>query len=144
MDLKLAKVKRGNNSFDRCLTALDPDRDKAGEIYVALRNVAEDFFENNKCPDARGLADEVLDVLCRIVRRKRIRRLRNASGLAYRIADNIKKRTWRTMYRDLEIPENLLSPIIDSTGESISEAEPSPCEAKCLRELSQRERHILV
>jgi DNA-directed RNA polymerase specialized sigma24 family protein len=52
-------------SFDRLLSALDPDRERAAEQYEALRARLLRFFEWQGVTAAEDCADEVLDVAAR-------------------------------------------------------------------------------
>ena len=52
-------------SFDRLLSALDPDRERAAEQYEALRQRLLRFFEWQGVTAAEDCADEVLDVVAR-------------------------------------------------------------------------------
>ncbi len=52
-------------SFERFLSLLDHDRERAGREYEALRIRLVRFFEWRSCGDAEGLADQVLDRVMR-------------------------------------------------------------------------------
>jgi DNA-directed RNA polymerase specialized sigma24 family protein len=48
-------------SFDALLSHLDPDRERAGEIYEKLRKELANFFSRHGCADPESLAAKTLD-----------------------------------------------------------------------------------
>ncbi len=52
-------------ALDKLLAALDPDRDRAGELYEKIRSKLTDFFRFNGRPDCDDLVDEALDRVAR-------------------------------------------------------------------------------
>jgi DNA-directed RNA polymerase specialized sigma24 family protein len=48
-------------SFDALLSRLDPDRERAGEIYEKLRRELANFFARHDCADPESLAAKTLD-----------------------------------------------------------------------------------
>ena len=57
--------KRESRALERLLSALDPNREKAAEIYVAVHNRLATYFRLNRCPGEEDLADEVFDIMDR-------------------------------------------------------------------------------
>lgn len=54
--------------FDALLMFLDPDRERAGERYEAIRARLIRFFEWRACPSPEDLADETINRVARRVR----------------------------------------------------------------------------
>ena len=52
-------------SFDVLLSQLDPDREKAGELYESIRRRLIRFFEWRGCSDPEGLTDEAFNRVAR-------------------------------------------------------------------------------
>lgn len=139
--------KRESRALERHLKALDPDREKAAEIYVGIHNRLVTYFRLNRCPGEEDLADEVFYIMSRYVRRNRIRRLHNPRGLAHRIAEKIKLRVQRTIAREpLELT--------DATGPSAPASDAAPdeeqpddldhCSQRCLKRLASDERRLIL
>jgi len=55
------------DNFDRLLDWLDPDRERAGEKYEAIRSGLIDLFEFKGCVGAEDLADETINRVARRV-----------------------------------------------------------------------------
>jgi len=59
----MSKVSPSQETFEKLLNWLDPDRDKAGEKYEKIRHRLIRIFTCRGCSDAEDLADESINVV---------------------------------------------------------------------------------
>lgn len=96
-------------SFEALLAMLDPDREKAGEIYERCRQTLIRKFERRGCPVAEELADEVFNrVAGRVLEGVIIRE----APLAYisGVARYVLQEYLRSFRRTEPIPDNWTPP----------------------------------
>jgi hypothetical protein len=72
--------------------------------------------------------------------------LRNPRGLAYKIAENINKKCWRTKYLDVDLPIGGLA-ILSSENAGDDESSRTSrreCQRHCLKKLDAPEQAVVV
>lgn len=121
--------------FDVLLARLDPDRDRAGEMYVAIRLKLLKFFIWKNCSDAESHADDALDRIARKLHEGT--EIKNVNAYAYQVARYIALEQYR-------------QPLV-TEGEVHSEPnlpDPPParmeCLEKCLGFLSVADRELIL
>lgn len=81
--------------FEALLTLLDPDRDRAGEKYEALRRRLLKFFEWKGARGAEEMADETLDRVCRRIAAGEAIRAEDPGQYALGVARNVLRESWK-------------------------------------------------
>jgi DNA-directed RNA polymerase specialized sigma24 family protein len=84
-------------AFDLLLGALDPDREKAGERYEALRRKLIRLFTWRGCLDAELCADETLDRVGRRIGEGAS--VPDVAGFCHGVAINVLREHWRSPER---------------------------------------------
>lgn len=130
------------SSFDDFLTALDPDREKAGKKYEALRIRLVRFFEwrTDRFPD--DLADETLDrVIGKFTAGEEIGDYLNYTyGVARFVhLEHLREKARRNL-RSIDIP---LSSRADDPGDDLA-VQRLACLERCLEQLPEEERTIIL
>jgi RNA polymerase sigma factor (sigma-70 family) len=128
-------------AFDRLLAALAPSREEASEKYLSLRKNLARFFEARGFQTAEDAADEVMNRLARKLETSdQIENINTyALGVARMLALELHKSPARKT-TDI-IPEISVSPI---DKEREQKEENLKCLEKCLRQLSDENRQIIV
>lgn len=128
-------------AFDKLLTALSLDRDEAAQKYLALRNNLAQFFEVRGLQRSEEAADEVLNRLARKLESGET--FENpktyALGIARMVALEFRKIPEQTA--DEEMPEISILPFDEENQET---EEKLKCLEKCLRELPEENRQVIV
>lgn len=120
--------------FDKLLSRLDPDRERAGQLYEEVRHKLLKFFVWKNCPEADVHADDALDRIARKLDEGT--EIQNLNAYAYQVARYIVLEQYRQT-----IPEEL------GTHEPMLPDPPAPrmhCLEKCLTVLSQPDRDLIL
>lgn len=133
--------------FEGLLRRLDPDRERAGELYEGLRRKLIKFFEWNSCFPAEDLADETLDRVAEKLGEEFIHDVAAfASGVAKRVRQEAHKRDLRMVrVPDVAREENFfMDP--KSPEREVQDKMDGERRAKCLhictQRLSDRDREL--
>ena len=128
-------------AFDRLLSFLDPDRNRAGEKYETLRLKLTRYFNSRASLTAEDRTDEVFDRLTKkLVEGEEIR---NVSGYCLGIA----RLVWLESLRGPEARQESFDdlPVIPLPAEDDGEKELRlACFNQCLRELPEADAALLV
>ena len=117
------------SALDALLSALNPDRERAGDAYEALRQRLLWFFRSNRCQAADRLADDTLDrVARRLVEGERIH---HVPAYAARVATFVLAEHRRGAH---DVQLEVVSPAALPTGD------PRAQELDVLAELALAER----
>lgn len=130
-----------HEAFDKLLSFLDPDRDRAGEKYETLRLKLTRFFSFRACRAAEDRADEVFDRLTKKIAEGE--EIRNVSGYCLGIA----RLVWLETLRAPEARQVSLDdlPVIPFVAEDDAERKLRlACFNRCLRELPEADGALLV
>lgn len=128
-------------AFDRLLSFLDPDRDRAGERYETLRLKLTRFFNSRACLMAEDRADEVFDRLAKKLAEGE--EIRNVSGYCLGIA----RLVWLETLRGPEARQAPFDdlPVIPLPAEDDDERKLRlACFNQCLRELPEADGALLI
>lgn len=135
------KPKLTNETFDKLLLLLDPNRDRAGEKYELLRLKLAHFFRARACPSVEDLADEVIDRLAKKIAEGE--EIRNVFGYCHGIARLVRLESLRNPEARRVSFDDL--PVIPFMAEDEVERQSRlECFKHCLRELSEEDAALLV
>jgi DNA-directed RNA polymerase specialized sigma24 family protein len=130
-----------SEAFEKLLSKLNPDRERAGEEYELLRLKLLEYFRSRACQCAEELADETLNRLAKKnMEGEEIRDvLRYTHGLAHWVwMEFLRKPGARPVsFEDLPV-----APFVLPT--SILQKEREACFHYCLRALPARDRELVV
>jgi RNA polymerase sigma factor (sigma-70 family) len=152
MDDAKAPISQGglrSAQFEGLLRRLDPDRERAGELYENLRRKLIKFFEWNSCFPAEDLADETLDRVAQKIGEEVIQDLPAfATGVAKRVRQEAHKRAGRMVrVPDLPNKENFFADTRNPEKEIQDKMEGerrSKCLHICVQRLPDRERELFL
>ncbi len=138
-----AESRAERKRFNRLLSALDRNRNRAGEAYESLRQRLLTLFSCNDFPDAHDLVDETLRRLeCKLEQGEQIENMTGyAAGIARYVCLEAEKD--RRKIEDVEDPGDIPNPDIDPDEQAERERR-SECLARCLKTLSERERRLIL
>ncbi|MBX7173019.1 MAG: sigma-70 family RNA polymerase sigma factor [Pyrinomonadaceae bacterium] len=142
--LRQSRWQLNQDAFDGLLAQLSTDRKTAGEKYLLLRKNLVRFFETRKIFGAEEATDEVLDRLAKKIQSGEIiDKLTNyASGIARLVAlENYKKPAFEELPVDLKASQPFFLPF---PGDSEEKESRLNCLEKCLNELSDENRQIVI
>ena len=131
------------NVFDRLLSTLDPDREKAGEIYEALRQKLLKFFEWRGAPFPEELTDRTIDRVARKLDEGETIRAKDPAFYFFGVAKNILLEYWNEHGREKTLLRTL------SEREEASSLEPERerrlgCLERCLAKLPPESRELIL
>jgi DNA-directed RNA polymerase specialized sigma24 family protein len=89
-------------SFDALLSRLDPDRERAGEIYEKLRRELADYLRRHDCADPEFLAAKTLDRAGTRIREGAV--IVSEVKYCYGIARNVLHEYFRSLERRYDPP----------------------------------------
>jgi RNA polymerase sigma factor (sigma-70 family) len=126
------------------LTYLDPERERAGEKYEAIRRTLITFFRCNGCWNAEDPVDETID---RVIRRLGEVEVRNLMPFIRGVARHVVSEKHKNQKKGREVPlEEVPEPSQwRSLGEE-SEQEMDrrlECLDQCVRRLDQNDRELV-
>jgi RNA polymerase sigma factor (sigma-70 family) len=130
-------------AFERLLTWLDKDRERAGQMYVEIRSTLVKFFAWRGCPDAEEMADETINRVNRRLGEVPVVNDGNPRRYFFGVAKNVL-REWQRKEKMAPLPHNASTP-----PEAEDEAEKAArllreCLASCLRGLPDAERRLVL
>jgi DNA-directed RNA polymerase specialized sigma24 family protein len=100
MTLSLGRSALGQQSFEKLLSSLDPDRDRAGEKYESIRTRLVRIFEWRGCCCADSLADETIDRVGRRLEQAESIFANDLAVYAYGVARNVLREYWAEKRRE--------------------------------------------
>jgi len=126
------------SSFDRFLEGLDPDRDRAGQKYEALRIKVIKFFEWRACASAEDLADETIDRVIRKIDAGEL--VRDHAAYTYRVAKFLYLEKVKVPSREQALEDDFAAPFseIETDDTRLADLE------RCLGMLSQANREMVL
>jgi len=128
--------------FNNLLTWLDPDRDRAGEKYVIIRQQLIKIFAWNRASDPDGLADETITRVARRVADLRESYVGDPSLYFYGVARNLLREDIRRLSKRQAQPEP--EEIVSEVTDDESREQLYKCLDKCLNELPPPNRELLL
>jgi len=130
--------------FEQILAWLNPDRERAAEVYVQLRNDLTKIFIWRSCSDPEGMTDEVFD---------RVEKKVDAVRPTYKgdprhyfhgvanilIKENLKKIKTHVSLDDIDLSNQQITET-ENEAEAIAREE---CLQSCLQEISSDKRELI-
>jgi RNA polymerase sigma factor (sigma-70 family) len=131
-------------ALDKLLAALDPDRDRAGELYEKIRSKLMDFFRFNGRPDCEDLVDQTLDRVAR--RLSEQADVQHFMSFVRGVARNLLLESHRKN-KNISSIEEVPAPFWDRAGEDreaeAEAAETMRCLEQCSQMLPEDERNLI-
>lgn len=128
-------------SFEKLLMSLHPDRERAGEKYELLRLKLVEYFQSRACLYAEELADETLNRLTKKVAEGE--EIRDALRYCYGLARWVwVEHSRRPEVKQMSFDELPVTPFV--LQDSLVRKEREACFQYCLRQLPARERELVV
>lgn len=133
--------------FDRLLAALDPDRDRAGQRYEALRARLARVFSWRGAPEPDRCADETLDRVAR--RLAEGASVPDVAAYCHGVAQNVLREQWRRPDRALAPLESVPVPAAREPDavqaqDALHHEHRLECLDGCLARLEPSARALLV
>jgi len=126
--------------FDRLLTWLDADRERAAESYEVIRHGLIELFESRCCGDAEDLADNTINTVARKVEQIAPTYSGKPAHYFYGVAKNVL----HEYFRDRTVPLDDLTPATPVTSETEDRERVFQCLDQCLDQLLAEDRDLIV
>ncbi len=123
------------NDFDKLLAWLDPDRDRAGELYEKIQRKLIGVFACHGCPEPEDLADRTINVVTSKIDWLIANFVGDPAPYFYAVAKKIRQETSRKKTAPF-VPQP------DPPSEE--EQKVFECLDECLAELSQSDRELVL
>lgn len=127
-------------AFDRLLATLGEDRDRAGEIYLEIRNNLVRFFEWRGCPFPEDHADETFN---RVAKRAEEEKILNPMSYCMGVARMLLLEINKDRAKEQQALTEMANLPVASSGSEESDA-PIECLRGCLETLSANNRELII
>lgn len=131
--------------FEALLQRLDPDRDRAGEAYEALRRRMLKFFEWRGASRPEELTDETIDRVCSRIAAGEEIRAEDPGRYFHGVARNVLRESWKrepeAPLNEERLPGGLTSPL---EGQTSLDERRSGCLQSCLDALPPETARLLL
>jgi len=139
----------GGHPFDRLLSALDEDRDRAGVSYERLRKKLVAFFDWRGASVPEELADRTLDRVAQKISNGELTGSLDLARYAHGVGKNVLREHWTERSRETTTLRRLQfepsrSPGAAARHESELAERRSNCLDGCLSRLAPRSRNLLL
>ena len=94
-------------AFDKLLSQLDPDRERAGEVYEKIRQKLMKFFKWRGCSRAEEYADRAIDRAARRISEGAELRGKDPYLYFYGVALNVLREHWKNPQKEWEVLDDL-------------------------------------
>ncbi|HLJ49791.1 MAG TPA: hypothetical protein VKU01_27445 [Bryobacteraceae bacterium] len=128
-------------AFDRFLTRLNPDRERAGKDYENLRNSLIRFFQPHAPLDADRWADTVLD---RVARKNEEIDIANLGAFVWAVARVVRSEMFRSKREYVALDEQTDLQHENRTEEQLEFSQRSERIGRCVRQLPAGESDLLL
>lgn len=140
------------DGFEKLLTLLDPDRERAGEEYEAIRSKLVKFFRWRGWPRPEELVDETIDRVCWRLAEGEVIRQADPFLYFHGVAKNVLREAWQTREpRQTRYPPVDLcrspddpAPQLDGVDEAMEFEARLGCLERCLEHLDATEQELIV
>ena len=126
--------------FDSLLQWLNPDRERAAEKYLAIRQSLIKIFTWKGSADAEALADETLDRVMSRVSELRGTYEGDPSLYVYGVARNVLKEQRRAQVKSVELADS----VPENRTTDIDNERINVCMERCLASLSPSNRTLVL
>jgi DNA-directed RNA polymerase specialized sigma24 family protein len=135
--------------FEGLLDRLDPDRERAGQLYESLRRRLIRFFEWNSCFPAEDLADKTLD---RVAQKLMVETVHDLAAFAAGVAKHVRQEAYKQSARtiqasDLSAPASSLRDPANPEKilqDKVEGQQRSRCLLLCIRRWEERDRRLFL
>jgi DNA-directed RNA polymerase specialized sigma24 family protein len=137
------KMKPGSDQdvFDRFLLSLDPDRERAGQQYEAIRRKLLKYFQWRECSFPEDHADEVLRrMIGKIAQGETIE---DPSTYCYGVARLVLLESYKTRTRERAAVDELTRPEAPVREDTVT-GEALGCLDQCLRKLPAENSQLIL
>jgi DNA-directed RNA polymerase specialized sigma24 family protein len=136
-------------AFERLLSVLDSDRERAGERYEQIRQKLSKFFQWRGCAATEELADRTIDRATRRIGEGEEIRTNDPYLFFHGIAINVLREHWKEAQRAPvkpleEAPEFEPAAAPDDSGEAAEGERKMECLDSCVRQLPKPQLHIVM
>jgi RNA polymerase sigma factor (sigma-70 family) len=133
------------DSFDDLLNWLDPDRERAGQLYEEIRSELIKIFGWGRCVDPEGMTDEVFDRVTRKIVDLRKTYEGNPKLFFFGVANNMIKEYQKTIPSRVSIEDVDPPAAPDETTDSEEESDRMiECLQECLTRVRRDKRELLM
>jgi DNA-directed RNA polymerase specialized sigma24 family protein len=131
-------------AFERLLSLLDPDVEKAAQRYEALRRKLTKLFQWRGCARPEELADATFDRVARRLEEGATVAPGDVSAYLHGVAVHVAQEHWRTAARERDLPQQLIAPPADEGPvPDAHEERRLDCLERCLASLPAGARALL-
>jgi DNA-directed RNA polymerase specialized sigma24 family protein len=123
-------------AFDRLLQQLDPDRERAGEVYEQIRNKLTKFFQWRGCATPEDYADRTIDRVARRVGEGAEFQTQNVYVFFHGVAINVLREHWKEVQKADVKPLDEVQP--PQAADTAPETEQKERKLECLDGCVQR------
>jgi DNA-directed RNA polymerase specialized sigma24 family protein len=129
------------DGFEKLLTLLDPDRERAGDEYEAIRSKLVKFFGWRGWPRPEELVDETIDRVCWRLAEGEVIRQSDPFLYFHGVAKNVLREAWQS-----QEPRKTRHhpPPLDGADEAMELEARLSCLERCLEHLSPTEQELIV
>jgi RNA polymerase sigma factor (sigma-70 family) len=99
----------GPRAFEKLLSTLDEDRDRAAERYEIIRRRLVQLFRWRGCVSSESLADETIDRVSRRVEEGELIRAGDPAVYFYGVARNVLKEYWTERRREQTLQRSAIA-----------------------------------
>jgi RNA polymerase sigma factor (sigma-70 family) len=133
------------DGFDEILDWLDPDRERAAQIYEELRQRLIKIFGWNGCADPEGMADETFDRVAKKIHDARPTYKGNPRLFFYGFANNLVKEYRKKLGLSVSLDDDFDRPAPEPEEEEDEAPDvEKECFHACLQKLSRENRDLIL
>ena len=130
--------------LDDLLAWLNPDRELAITTYLNLRQALTRIFAWNRCVDAEGMTDEVVDRVIRQIDHLRDTFEGNPKLFFYAVANNLIKEYQKKVKSHVPIDDIELAGDTPREPDAETPDMREECLSKCLQKLPKEKRELIL
>jgi len=142
------------DGFEKLLTLLGPDRERAGEEYEAIRSKLVKFFRWRGWPRPEDLVDETIDRVCWRLAEGEVIRRPDPFLYFHGVAKNVLREAWQTQEatKTRQAPAGMgfsrsgddHAPPVDGVDEAMEREARLSCLERCLDHLGATEQELIA
>lgn len=124
-------------AFDRLLRQLDPDRERAGEVYEQIRQKLTKFFQWRSCATPEDYADRTIDRVARKIGEGAEIHTQNVYLFFHGVAINVLREHWKEVQKaDIKPLDDIQPPPApDNDPETAQKERKMECLDGCVQRL---------
>ena len=130
------------DGFEKLLTLLAPDRERAGEEYEVIRSKLVKFFKWRGWPRPEELVDETMDRVCWRLAEGEVIRRPDPFLYFHGVARNVLREAWQS--RQPAKMRHLPAPRLDGVDDAMEFEARLSCLERCVQHLDATERELIA